>query len=1028
MDAPSTTVLGDAQELLTGAASFIAWARFDAGWYGRTYSCEAATALEFYLSRGHVLGHSPNPLFDEKWYLREYPEVELAVETGEYESGFDEYCQRGWRDRSPHWLFDDTLYRTYYADLDQATLERAGFANRYDHFLRAGSHEGRIGHLFFDPGVWRAHASPAADDASPFVAFLCGLSPGVAEPRVSWYFDPGWFLAAYPDVAEAVAAGRYRCALHAYLADDRSRGRNPLPEFDAAYYLDRYDDVAASVGPDDARAAWRHFLASGVFEFRAPSEVVDLRYYGAAYARVAEDIAAGQARDAFSHFLAIGRPAGLRAEMPREELPDEPHARALFRARAENNLRAVGRHPLDFTVAGEVTPDVSVIMVLHDQFALSMQALSSLRASHGGPIELIVVDSGSTDDTRHFDQYVRGAIVLRFDVNIGFVRGCNAGLLSVSAPAVLFINNDVTVEPGAIKLGLARLAADPAVGAVGGKIIRSHGALQEAGCIVWSNGFTSGYARDRDPLAPEANFARRVDFCSGAFLLVRASAVAALDGFDEAFAPAYYEETDLCIRLAASGLFVLYDPDIVVTHLEFGSGGHRAAESGIGRSHRAFVAKHRDWLRTRPPQPSMSGVGSGQPPNGPAARRDRTSAELAARGCAYSGPRSAAGRLAGLRVLFIEDQVPLRLLGSGFVRSNDILSAMASDGAVVTLFPMNGCSATPAAIHAAIPDSVETLHDRDVEQLDAFLAERAGLFDVVWIARTHNLMRARAALSRHATDVPRVLDTEAVVAARDAVRAELDGKPFDLSAAVGREFAQAGDVAAVLAVSDAEADLLRAAGMPGVAVLGHASVPRPTPRPFAERTGMLFIGAIHRQDSPNLDSLLWFADAVLPLVEAELGWETRLTVVGHQGEGIDLGPLAKHMRITVRGAVADTLPLYDQARVFVAPTRFAAGIPYKIHEAGSFGVPVVTTDLIAAQVGWRDGDAILCAPVTDPAGLAARIVRLHRDEALWHRIRDGALGRLAAENSETVYADTIATILREAVRSERERSARPRSR
>ncbi len=356
------------------------------------------------------------------------------------------------------------------------------------------------------------------------------------------------------------------------------------------------------------------------------------------------------------------------------------------------------------------------------------------------------------------------------------------------------------------------------------------------------------------------------------------------------------------------------------------------------------------------------------------------------------------------------------MLGSGFVRSNDIVTAMARAGAAVTLFPANSCTADLAAIAADMPDNVEVLHDRALPQLDQLLMERAGLFDAIWIARTHNLTRTRASLLKHAAKVPVILDTEAIVAVRDAMHAEARGETdFDIAAAVAKEFAEASVCHTIVAVSEPEAVLLRDAGFARVPVLGHALAPRPTPRPFAQRAGMLFIGAIHDNDSPNYDSLIWFANEVLPLVEASLGWETRLTVVGYLGPNADLGALAGHMRITLRGPVADTAPLYDQHRLFVAPTRFAAGIPYKIHEAASFGLPVVATKLLAEQVGWADGDALLAADATDPAGFAARIVRLYRDEALWQRLRDGALGKLAIENNDQLYADTITGILRDAL-------------
>jgi hypothetical protein len=59
----------------------------------------------------------------------------------------------------------------------------------------------------------------------------------------------------------------------------------------------------------------------------------------------------------------------------------------------------------------------------------------------------------------------------------------------------------------------------------------------------------------------------------------------------------------------------------------------------------------------------------------------------------------------------------------------------------------------------------------------------------------------------------------------------------------------------VVAVNAAAAETLRGLGLPRVAVLGHTRTEQPTPRPFAERQGMLFLSAIHQTDSPNHDGL-----------------------------------------------------------------------------------------------------------------------------------------------------------------------------
>jgi hypothetical protein len=323
----------------------------------------------------------------------------------------------------------------------------------------------------------------------------------------------------------------------------------------------------------------------------------------------------------------------------------------------------------------------------------------------------------------------------------------------------------------------------------------------------------------------------------------------------------------------------------------------------------------------------------------------------------------------------------------------------------------------PAAIFADMPEGVEVLLDRGMEQLEAFLQARRGYFDTVWIGRTHNLDRLLPMLQRRFADLDGariVLDTEAVAAGREAAKRRLarggDGGGEDgrLDAAIRAELANAWFCHGVVAVNAAEAGRLAALGLSDVRVLGHARQPAPGRRGFAERAGLLFVGAFPAEDAPNTDALRWFAEAVLPRIEAELGHETRLTVAGFVGTGVDLAPLGRHPRISLRGPLPDLTGLFGRHRVFVAPTRFAAGIPYKLHEAAALGLPAVATELLRGQLGWEDGRDLLSVAagdtLADAEAFARAVVRLYRDEALWTALRDGALARISAECDPAIFA------------------------
>jgi glycosyltransferase involved in cell wall biosynthesis len=469
--------------------------------------------------------------------------------------------------------------------------------------------------------------------------------------------------------------------------------------------------------------------------------------------------------------------------------------------------------------------------------------------------------------------------------------------------------------------------------------------------------------------------------------MVRGDVARRLDGFDDDLAPAYYEDADLCVRIAEAGYDVLYDPAVVVFHHEYGSATDADAPvEQMERNRRIFQQAHADYLQRRP------------------LRDDR---------------RQALARFAdtrAMRVLFIEDTVPLRTIGSGFVRSNDLIQVMASLGYQLTVFPLNGSRFDIANVYRDMPDTVEVAHDSSIDRLAEFLAPRVDCFDAVWIARTHNLDNVRPFLdpivAQAACPPFVVLDTEAIEATRETRRLALAGEPAtDLDAAVRTELRHADICRTIVVVSEEEAAILRARGWDNVEVIGHIRTLAPTPTPFAERIGMLFVGAMHSEASPNYDSLDWFVTEVLPIVERTLGWQTRLTVVGYTAPGVSLARFADHPRVTLRGAIEDIGSAYDQHRVFVAPTRYAAGQPYKVFEAASFGLPVVATELLRQQMNWESGQDLLSAEDWHPERFAQQVIALYQNEALWQRIRAGALERLRQENSRDRYVEAIGRIL-----------------
>jgi GT2 family glycosyltransferase/glycosyltransferase involved in cell wall biosynthesis len=965
-----------------------AWGVFDPVFYRAQYAAvlpdpdmpDDALAA-FYHAEGAAAGHSPNRYFAERWYVATHQDVAALIAEGAYPSGFAHYLAEGFRDRSPHWLFSDRYYRANNPDLTRTRLDQAGFVNAYDHYLANGDREFRAGHLFFDPKQFAA-TRPGEDltRIGPFAAFLATLGEPGPPVRLSWYFDPEWYLATYPDVSAQIASGDYSCALEHFLYNPTPRAYSPSPHFSEAYYTSVHVDLLPAITGGQFRNGFDHFIQFGVFECRRPNPEIDLTDYFRSV-EVQADIQNGLCRDVFAHY--VSKAAAGALTKPRI-LINEVVSREIFSASARHLRPIFARQKLDFSLAAQ-PPAISVIMVMFNKLDLTIAALDSLRRNFAGPIELILADSGSTDESRHVERYVDGTKIIRFSHNVGFLEACNAALGQVTGPVTLYLNNDILLQHGAVAAALRRLASAESIGAVGGKIIRTNGALQEAGCIIWRDGSTEGYLRDADPNISEANFVREVDFCSGVFLAVKTALLKELGGFDTQFKPAYFEETDLCIRIHQAGYKIIYDPAITVIHQEYSSGDSAIANVMMAQNSPKFRLKNQQFLRTRYPRNADLLVQARSP------------------------------RGAGQRILFIEDRIPLRQLGSGFTRSNDIITTMAALGHQVTVFPIYRPIENILDIYRDFPDTVELIHDRELPDLHKFLEQRSGYFDILWIARTHNAERLLDILmnaSRHLPINRIVLDTEAVAAPRDLARDALRGKVSrrTLDKMTQDELASAYFCQKIVAVNEQDAATIRCSGFTNVAILGHARDLNPGATPFAERTGLLFLGAIHDADSPNLDGLEWFAEHVLPILDAQLPEGVEITIAGTVSRRIDLSRLGGARRIILAGQVQDLPGLYGRHRVFFAPTRYAGGIPFKLHEAASFGLPIVASEILGQQLGWRNEVELLTAP-SDAAAFAAEIVKLYTDEALWQSLRNGALARLEAENSFETYKSQISQIL-----------------
>lgn len=218
-------------------------------------------------------------------------------------------------------------------------------------------------------------------------------------------------------------------------------------------------------------------------------------------------------------------------------------------------------------------PAVAVVIPSWNAIELLPGCLESV-ARQGLELETIVVDNGSRDGSLEYLEE-RRVPHLRLARNVGFAAAVNLGAARATAAAVLPLNADTVLEPGAVATLLDALDSDPSLGGVQPRILQ----LEDPGAprsLDRARLYSAGQALTRDGRAIEIGMGeeqqpwsrerREVFGVCGAACLLRRALFDELGGYDESYF-AFYEDVDLNVRARIAGWRFEYVPDAVVWHV-----------------------------------------------------------------------------------------------------------------------------------------------------------------------------------------------------------------------------------------------------------------------------------------------------------------------------------------------------------------------------------------------------------------------------------------------------------------------------
>ena len=574
-------------------------------------------------------------------------------------------------------------------------------------------------------------------------------------------------------------------------------------------------------------------------------------------------------------------------------------------------------------------PKVSIIIPVYNQVHYTYACLVSILENTGEfDYEIIIADDVSTDATKEIDKFVTGLVIARNESNQGFLRNCNNAAKKARGEYIFFLNNDTTVQKDWLPPLIRLLESDKSIGMVGSKLIYPDGRLQEAGGIIWSDGSGWNYGRCDDPNKPDYNYVRDVDYISGAAIMLSRKLWEDIGGFDERYAPAYCEDSDLAFEVRKRGLRVVYQPLSVVTHFEGVSNGTDVNGTGLKRYQVDNNKKLQEkWSEEFKNQYDNVGV-----PNAFRARE-----------------RSRGKKV----ILFVDHYVPTFDKDAGSKTTFQYIKMFIERGYVVKFLPDNFAKSEP---YTSILEQmgVEVLYGNEMRtNIFEWIENNQANIDIAYLNRPH-------IATKYIDFIKEKTDIKVIYYGHD-LHFLRERREYELTGDVERKNASA-------YWKSMELDLMRKASISyypsNVEVdyihtfdkkINAKAITAYVFEKFGNidynpdiREGVLFVGGFSHP--PNADALKYFLDNMWDEIYAQI--KAPFYIVGSNATD-EIKALHNEAKgIIFKGFVSEEelKELYEKVRLVVVPLRYGAGVKGKVIEALYYNDPVITTSVGAEGI------------------------------------------------------------------------------
>lgn len=570
-------------------------------------------------------------------------------------------------------------------------------------------------------------------------------------------------------------------------------------------------------------------------------------------------------------------------------------------------------------------PEVSIIIPVYNQFEYTYNCLASILKNSGNcKYEIIIGNDCSTDLTCRMEEIIKGIKIINHKENLRFLRNCNNAAQFARGSYILFLNNDTQVQENWLEPLIDLMKKDAGVGMVGSKLIYADGYLQEAGGILWKDASAWNYGNRQNPNDSEFNYVHEADYISGAAVMIRRNLWEEIGGFDERFAPAYCEDSDLAFEVRKHGYKVMYQPKSVVVHFEGVSNGTDLTQGQKKyqmENSNKFYEKWKDVLEKENFE------------NGKEVflARDRSRNRR--------------------HVLVIDHYVPQYDQDAGSKTTFMYLKMLVQKGFHITFLGDNFYQHEPYTTELQQMGILVLYGPKYAEHWKEWLLENISYFDVFYLNRPHITIKYIDIIKEHARGKI-IYYGHDLHFLRTRREYELSGDKKHLEESEKwkeQEFYIMRQADMNYYPSALERDEIHKLDerIPVKAITAYVFEEFKNLNYNARsREGLIFVGGFGH--GPNLDAVKWFLDKIYPEVYRRTS--APFYIVGSRAPE-EIACIQMDGVIFKGFVTEDELhDLYRRCRIAVVPLRYGAGVKGKVIEALYNGIPVITTSVGAEGI------------------------------------------------------------------------------